>query len=74
MGGTWLYSDVSKAVTLDEREHLQGFEEMDPVDDIDDYFGANRLQKKRIHVLVVVPEGAAVASELDIRSRGYFNY
>ncbi|KAF0714561.1 Aste57867_3813 [Aphanomyces stellatus] len=45
MGGAWLNSDGANAVALDEDGKVPDFDVMNPLDDVDDYFGANPPQK-----------------------------
>ncbi|CAK4669867.1 hypothetical protein LEN26_020601 [Aphanomyces euteiches] len=55
--GTWLNSNDAKDVALDEDGNLQHYKEMGPTHFINRYFKATDLAEKRIHVLVVVPDG-----------------
>ncbi|CAK4982124.1 unnamed protein product [Aphanomyces euteiches] len=55
--GTWLNSNDAKDVALDEDGNLQHYKEMGPTHFINRYFKATDLAEKRIHVMVVVPDG-----------------
>ncbi|KAG9398137.1 hypothetical protein AC1031_014936 [Aphanomyces cochlioides] len=59
----WLSSAEAKTMTLDDLETLQ---DMDPTWGIDDYFKSDP-PKRRIHVLVVVPDMNVVKSEAHVK-------
>ncbi|KAG9404306.1 hypothetical protein AC1031_004519 [Aphanomyces cochlioides] len=60
----WLSSAEAKTTTLDDLETLQ---DMDPTWGIDDFFKSDR-PKRRIHVLVVVPDMNVVKSEAHVKT------
>ncbi|KAH9164489.1 hypothetical protein AeNC1_018667 [Aphanomyces euteiches] len=57
LDGTCLDINDAKEVALDDDGNLQHYEMMNPLHLFNRYFDATDFAKKRIHVLVVVPEG-----------------